>query len=260
MSDLELQPVPVMADADPLESDGAAASEVGSDGPAGADGPAGSDGPAGAEADAPPSVDPRAAADASLLVLVDRLSMLFGESNLLELEIEAGDTSLVLRAPGALLQAAATVATPAAETATSAGSATSGSGAASTTFAAVGDGSARPASAASATQSAAAGARSRETAPPAAGAPAPDRTATHVGRLVVAAPLTGVWYSSSSPGTQPFVQVGGEIAVGQVIGLIEAMKLFNEIKSDRAGRVARIVPDNGALVRAKQPLLEVEPL
>ena len=49
------------------------------------------------------------------------------------------------------------------------------------------------------------------------------------------------------------MQVGGEVAVGQVIGLIEAMKLFNEIKSDLAGRVVRVVPESGTLVKAKQP-------
>ena len=56
------------------------------------------------------------------------------------------------------------------------------------------------------------------------------------------------------------VQAGGEVAVGQVIGLIEAMKLFNEIKSDLAGRVVKVVPESGTLVKAKQPLIEVEPL
>ena len=76
----------------------------------------------------------------------------------------------------------------------------------------------------------------------------------------VKAPLTGVWYGSPAPGSEPFVAVGREVAVGQVIGLIEAMKLFNEIKSDLAGRVARVVPESGALVKAKQPLIEVEPL
>jgi acetyl-CoA carboxylase biotin carboxyl carrier protein len=76
----------------------------------------------------------------------------------------------------------------------------------------------------------------------------------------VKAPLTGVWYSSPAPGSAPFVAVGREVAVGQVIGLIEAMKLFNEIKSDLAGRVTRVVPESGALVKAKQPLIEVEPL
>ena len=76
----------------------------------------------------------------------------------------------------------------------------------------------------------------------------------------IKAPLTGIFYASPAPGTSPYVQAGGEVAVGQVIGLIEAMKLFNEIKSDLAGRVVRVVADSGALVKAKQPLIEVEPL
>jgi acetyl-CoA carboxylase biotin carboxyl carrier protein len=79
-------------------------------------------------------------------------------------------------------------------------------------------------------------------------------------RPSVKAPLTGIFYASPAPGTAPYVQAGGEVAVGQVIGLIEAMKLFNEIKSDLAGRVVRVVPESGALVKAKQPLIEVEPL
>jgi acetyl-CoA carboxylase biotin carboxyl carrier protein len=79
-------------------------------------------------------------------------------------------------------------------------------------------------------------------------------------RPAITAPLTGIFYSSPAPGSAPYVQVGGEVAVGQVIGLIEAMKLFNEIKSDLAGRVVRFVAENGALVKAKQPLIEVEPL
>jgi acetyl-CoA carboxylase biotin carboxyl carrier protein len=79
-------------------------------------------------------------------------------------------------------------------------------------------------------------------------------------RPSVKAPLTGVWYGSPAPGSAAFVAVGREVAVGQVIGLIEAMKLFNEIKSDLAGRVIRVVPESGALVKAKQPLIEVEPL
>ena len=71
---------------------------------------------------------------------------------------------------------------------------------------------------------------------------------------------TGIFFNSPAPGSAPFVSVGSEVAVGTIIGLIEAMKLFNEIKSDLAGRVARVVADNGALVKAKQPLIEVEPL
>ena len=79
-------------------------------------------------------------------------------------------------------------------------------------------------------------------------------------RPAVMAPLSGIWYGSPAPGSAPYVSLGGEVAVGQVIGLIEAMKLFNEIKSDRAGRVVKINAENGKLVRAKQPLIEVEPL
>ena len=79
-------------------------------------------------------------------------------------------------------------------------------------------------------------------------------------RPAVTAPLTGIFYASPAPGSAPYVQVGGEVAVGQVIGLIEAMKLFNEIKSDLAGRVVKVVAESGALVKARQPLIEVEPL
>jgi acetyl-CoA carboxylase biotin carboxyl carrier protein len=79
-------------------------------------------------------------------------------------------------------------------------------------------------------------------------------------RPSVKAPLTGIWYGSPSPGTAPYVTVGGEIVAGQVVGLIEAMKLFNEIKSDLSGRVARIHAENGKLVKARQPLIEVDPL
>ena len=74
------------------------------------------------------------------------------------------------------------------------------------------------------------------------------------------APLTGIWYGSPSPGSAPYVTVGGEIAAGQVVGLIEAMKLFNEIKSDLSGKVVRIHAENGKLVKARQPLIEVETL
>ena len=107
-----------------------------------------------------------------------------------------------------------------------------------------------PASAAPDGAGTAAGAAAPPTAP-AEGPPA---------RPAVMAPLSGIWYGSPAPGSAPYVNVGGEVAVGQVVGLIEAMKLFNEIKSDKAGRVVKINAENGKLVRAKQPLIEVEPL
>jgi acetyl-CoA carboxylase biotin carboxyl carrier protein len=91
-------------------------------------------------------------------------------------------------------------------------------------------------------------------------APTPGQDPAVVARPSVKAPLTGIFYASPAPGSAPYVQAGGEVAVGQVIGLIEAMKLFNEIKSDLAGRVVKVVPESGTLVKAKQPLIEVEPL
>jgi acetyl-CoA carboxylase biotin carboxyl carrier protein len=102
-------------------------------------------------------------------------------------------------------------------------------------------------------------ASTRAAAGPSGAAPA-DASASSSARAAVLAPLTGIFYSSPTPGSPPFVEVGREVVVGQVIGLIEAMKLFNEIKSDKAGRVVRVVPENGALVKAKHPLIEVEPL
>jgi acetyl-CoA carboxylase biotin carboxyl carrier protein len=148
---------------------------------------------------------------AGLVGLIDRLEKLLNASELTEMEIEVGETALVLRKPGAFA--------PAAESASSGPSLT-----------AVPSGTASRASA----------------------GPAPAMNA-------VVAPLTGLFYASPSPGAEPYVKPGAQILVGQVIGLIEAMKLFNEIKSDRAGRVVRVVPEDGALVKAKDPLIEVEP-
>ena len=74
----------------------------------------------------------------------------------------------------------------------------------------------------------------------------------------ITAPLTGIFYRSPSPQASAFVQIGSVVAAGDVIGLIEAMKLFNEIRSTKNGKVRRIVADNGQLVRAHQPLIELD--
>ncbi len=92
------------------------------------------------------------------------------------------------------------------------------------------------------------------------GATASQEPGATSGRPSVKAPLTGIFYGSPTPGSAPYVKVGGDVAVGQIVGLIEAMKLFNEIKSDLAGRVVRVIPESGTLVKARQPLLEVDPL
>jgi acetyl-CoA carboxylase biotin carboxyl carrier protein len=79
------------------------------------------------------------------------------------------------------------------------------------------------------------------------------------GLRFVTAPLTGIWYDAPSPGARPYMQEGDEISVGQVVGLIEAMKLFNEIKSDVAGIVVRMLVETGTLAKRQQPLLEIDP-
>jgi acetyl-CoA carboxylase biotin carboxyl carrier protein len=75
----------------------------------------------------------------------------------------------------------------------------------------------------------------------------------------ITAPLTGVFYLSPSPQAPPFVQIGSVVAAGDVIGLIEAMKLFNEIRTTKNGRVRKILATNGQLVRAHAPLIELDP-
>ncbi|MEO8511514.1 MAG: biotin/lipoyl-containing protein [Chloroflexota bacterium] len=79
------------------------------------------------------------------------------------------------------------------------------------------------------------------------------------GRRFVTAPLTGIWYAAPSPGARAYVEPGSEVAAGAVIGLIEAMKLFNEIKTDVAGTVTRVMAESGQLVKRQQPLLEIDP-
>lgn len=76
----------------------------------------------------------------------------------------------------------------------------------------------------------------------------------------VVSPLTGVYYSSPSPSSPQFVNLGDTIHVGQVIALIEAMKVFNEIQSEVSGRVVAMVANNGDVVQKGKPILKVEPL
>jgi acetyl-CoA carboxylase biotin carboxyl carrier protein len=145
---------------------------------------------------------------AELLGLIDRLEALLSGSDLDEIEVEAGETALILRRPSALLPPPVVAVT---------------------------------------------------TAPPAEPAARADAAPEEERHHAVVAPLTGLYYGAPSPGAEPYLRVGGHVSTGQVIGLIEAMKLFNEIKSDVSGRVVRIVAENGKLVKAKQPLIEVDP-
>jgi len=75
----------------------------------------------------------------------------------------------------------------------------------------------------------------------------------------VTAPVVGVFYSASSPGADPFVEVGSTVSVGQTLCILEAMKLMNEIASDHAGRIVRVLPENGELVSLGQDLFWIAP-
>ena len=161
---------------------------------------------------------------APLLALVDRLAAILDKGELGELEMTAGGTTIVVRSQAALERHTVVA---------SAGS----------------DVVAVDVPAAASAASAAAGAPAAPVAAP--GTPAPAKPS-------VKAPLTGIYYGAPSPGATAYVSVGDHVQAGQIIGLIEAMKLFNEIKSDLSGRVTKICAENGQLVKAKQPLIEVE--
>jgi acetyl-CoA carboxylase biotin carboxyl carrier protein len=175
--------------------------------------PRGADaGRAGAEPEGERPPEPaESTRDSELLDLIDHLGTLLERSDLAELEVQSGATSIVLRRAEATPSPSAVVATPPP----------------------VGTAASVP------------------------GEGAPSASGPRVQAVV--APLTGIFYAAPTPEAPPFVNVGVEVVVGQVIGLIEAMKLFNEIKSDIAGRVQRVVAESGQLVKARDPLIEVAP-
>lgn len=76
----------------------------------------------------------------------------------------------------------------------------------------------------------------------------------------VTAPMVGTFYAAPSPKDPAFVQEGDEVRAGDAIGIIEAMKMMNEIETDVAGRVARVLVKNGQPVEYGQPLMVIEPL
>jgi len=157
--------------------------------------------------------------EANLVELIDRLAAVADGSGLAEIEISLSGTRVLVRS-----RAAVTGSAPRAAEAP------------------------RAESAATLPPSAPVSDASPET----SAAPAP------ASGVFVNAPLTGIFYAAASPGADPMVKVGDTVAVGQPIGLIEAMKLFNEIKSDKAGRVARVIAENGRIVKSKTPIIELE--
>ena len=158
--------------------------------------------------------------DAALIEIIDRLAVVADGSGLAEVELSAGGTRVVVRSRSAVQGSHVVMAAAAPQSTASAAPVPLPTGS-------------KPAAA-----------------PASAAAPSGS---------VVNAPLTGIFYAASSPGAAPLISVGSIVAIGQPIGLIEAMKLFNEIKSDKAGRVVRIIAQDGLLVKAKTPIIELEP-
>ena len=87
-------------------------------------------------------------------------------------------------------------------------------------------------------------------------APAPAAPPVPAGHLIKS-PMVGTFFRAPSPQSPPFVNVGDESKEGQTLCLIEAMKLMNEIKAERAGRVAKVLVENGQPVEFDQPLIEL---
>lgn len=92
---------------------------------------------------------------------------------------------------------------------------------------------------------------------PAASAGSPPAEESH--RVVIKSPMVGTFYRAPAPDAPAFVEVGQDLEVGQVVCILEAMKLMNEIKSEVAGRVVDILIESGSPVEFGQPLFVVEP-
>ena len=96
-------------------------------------------------------------------------------------------------------------------------------------------------------------------APTAAAAPAAPTAEADEKTHVVKSPIVGTFYASPSPGAPAFVKVGDHVQTGQVLCIIEAMKLMNEIESDLGGEVTRVLVENGQPVEYGEPLFAIRP-
>ncbi len=96
-------------------------------------------------------------------------------------------------------------------------------------------------------------------APPPVSAAAPEPTVdTGVSGHNVTAPMVGTFYASSAPGAKPFVQIGSDVSEGDVLCIIEAMKMMNQIEADVSGIIVSVLVENGEPVEFGQPLFIIE--
>jgi acetyl-CoA carboxylase biotin carboxyl carrier protein len=96
-------------------------------------------------------------------------------------------------------------------------------------------------------------------APPPASASVPPAAAAEEELHTVKSPIVGTFYEAPGPGALPFVKPGDQVAAGQVLCIIEAMKLMNEIEADASGEIVKVLVNNGQPVEYGQPLFAIRP-
>ena len=89
--------------------------------------------------------------------------------------------------------------------------------------------------------------------------PAPAKPAADEGLVAIESPMVGTFYASPSPDKPPFVAVGAQVSASTVVCLVEAMKIFNEIKAERSGTVVKVMVQSGQAVEFGQPLFMIKP-
>lgn len=92
----------------------------------------------------------------------------------------------------------------------------------------------------------------------AAQAPVPEAPVAASAGHAIKSPMVGTFYRSSSPGSNPFVEIGSVVKEGDTVCIIEAMKILNEIEADKSGTVTKILSENGQAVEYGQPLFMIE--
>jgi acetyl-CoA carboxylase biotin carboxyl carrier protein len=95
-------------------------------------------------------------------------------------------------------------------------------------------------------------------APAAVAAPVEVAAKPRANEHVVTAPMVGTFYAAPTPGAKAFVDIGDEVKIGQVLCIIEAMKMMNQIEADKGGKVTSIMAQNGDPVEFGQPLFVIE--
>lgn len=92
-----------------------------------------------------------------------------------------------------------------------------------------------------------------------AGGPAAPQGQTHRAVTAILSPMVGTFYRAPAPEAGPFVEVGDVVSIGQIVCIVEAMKMMNEVHAETAGRVVRVIAENGASVEYGSPLFEIDP-